>query len=209
MDPKTQQAVPENPINQTYVKPQTAWFKRLIQIGFGILVLIIVLGGLNYFNILPLSSLYPKELGFLPRLEKQQTTVADKNSPYEATKEQKTRYSSYANANLEKTPVPAVDTATDNNLKEFVTEGVLTGYKENSIILTTANGTVDFILDTNPTYYMENNLSSGNDTSFDLSTKEAVVNPSNTGKLMQINYNVSKSLVNQATSVYLLKKSAN
>ncbi len=122
-----------------------------IGIAGGILVLFILFFILNYFNVLSLSSLYPRMFGFLPHLPfETSTTSRNYQTPTPtpakvvsglATKEQIEEYQAYVKQKgfADAFPFP-------NDSKSWSVEGVYAGYENNTVSVVTIKGLIKFFV---------------------------------------------------------------
>lgn len=114
----------------------------LFEISFVLIIIIVLFGILNYFNILSLSTLYPNQLGFLPHkvtssnLNKPNTTVPMSTKNPQQVLEDSTKYAK----NLDKPTY-------NSDLKQTVVNAIFTGFNLNNLEAETSVGKMDFAVD--------------------------------------------------------------
>ncbi|MCL4419785.1 hypothetical protein M1146_06870 [Patescibacteria group bacterium] len=123
----------------------------LFEISFVLIIIIVLFGILNYFNILSLSTLYPNQLAFLPHIPySQNKTTQDvfqkpqlaipvfKRLTNQATEDKISKYLSYMkthSVNLQ-----------DPNPLIAIANGAFSGYSKDTIQITTANNVMNFLV---------------------------------------------------------------
>ena len=154
MDPNAKQ--PEEPqVNQVPAQPiQPAMpnvsfvaspphtknkFKLIGIFGIGFILILILIGVLNYFNVLSLSSLYPSKLGWLPKASEvsTQTHKTQVNNP---TPIPSLKYYTYAIKNLDELSYIA-------DSKQYIVTGIYEKYNQRTIIVDTKDGVKYFTVD--------------------------------------------------------------
>lgn len=73
-------AINNEPVNQKPNRLHALAFLKIgiFKVGFAAVILFLLFGTLNYFNILPISNLFPKFLSWLPRQNSQPKIVVNK-----------------------------------------------------------------------------------------------------------------------------------
>lgn len=123
----------------------------LFEASFVLIIIIVLFGILNYFNILSLSALYPNQLGFLPHIPYSQNKAtqdvsqkpqfpipAFKRLANQAAEDKISKYLTYMKThsiNLQ-----------DPNPLIVITNGAFSGYSKNTIQITTADKVMNFLV---------------------------------------------------------------
>ena len=126
------------PENNQNTKGSLAFLSAgLFEVFFILITLAVIFGVLNYFNILSLSTLYPKQFGFLPH---QQVLNQNKNATTNLTNSQITNPYTEKVKKLDK---PAYNT----DLKQTIGTGFFTGVSGNKLEVETAIGKLSFTIE--------------------------------------------------------------
>ncbi len=107
----------------------------MFEASFILIIIIVLFGVLNYFNILSLSAIYPNQLGFLPH----QTISSNLNKP---------------GANLQQTSVDYTKNAKNldapsynSDLQQTVINAIFTGFNRNTLETEALGGKMTFVID--------------------------------------------------------------
>lgn len=129
-------------------KKRLAFFEvGLFEASFVLIIIIVLFGLLNYFNILSLSKLYPNTFGFLPHkvtssnLNKPNTTVPMSTKNPQQVLEDYTKYAK----NLDKPTY-------NSDLKQTVASAIFVGINKNNLEVETSEGKKTFVIDSNTTF---------------------------------------------------------
>ncbi len=119
----------------------------LFEVSFVLIIIIVLFGTLNYFNILSLSALYPNQLGFLPHkvtssnISKPNTTVLMPTKNPQQVLEDYAKYAKNLGAPFY-----------NQDLKQTVVNAIFTGFNLNSLEAETSVGKMAFAVDSSTTF---------------------------------------------------------
>lgn len=119
----------------------------LFEVSFVLIIIIVLFGTLNYFNILSLSKLYPNQFGFLPHQKILKIPTSSSGSFLTATDTQIQEYTNYVNQKGLAKP-----TIIETKSQTWEADGLYAGYQNDTIKIVTADGLLELKLLPNSTF---------------------------------------------------------
>lgn len=168
----------------------------VFEASFVLIIIIVLFGILNYFNILSLSAIYPNQLGFLPH----RTISSNFNKP-NTNSLMPTKNPQQASADYTKNAKNLDGPTYNSDLKQTVVNAIFTGFNQNILETEAFGGKMTFVTDSNTIFQSltanpGSNATNGGilDSGQIYNTPDTFANQVPKGSLLQIFYTEGQSL---------------